>query len=132
MMRDSISQAFTWLRDKKRKITFADQESYAPQYHAMVVQMDKDIGLKYAVLAGFFSWLLLAGFLLSPATYVSARYVETLEKTGLPGRFSIGSIRNGPVIVLACLACGIGTSGLGCLWWKWRDNFIWINRYVIM
>lgn len=131
-MRDYFSRASTWLRDARKKISFGDHGQHAPQYYAMMVQMDQDIGMQYAVLAGGFSWLLLAGFLLSPATYASARYVDTLEKTGLPVAFSIGAIRNVPIIVLACVACLTATSGLGWLWRAWHHNFIWTSRYIIM
>ncbi|KAM3497462.1 hypothetical protein MY10362_009192 [Beauveria mimosiformis] len=91
---------------------------YATRYHSMVVQMEQEISLQYGVLAGVFAWLLLAGFLLSPATYTSARYVEALEKAALATKFSIATARNVPVIGLACAACTVATCGLGWLWWK--------------
>lgn len=39
------------------------------KYDQMVLEMQEGIGLPYSVVAGYLSWLLLAGFLISPNTY---------------------------------------------------------------
>ena len=114
-----------------RRAVRTARRRYATRYHAMVLQMEQEISLQYGMLAGSFAWLLLVGFLLSPATYTSARYVETLEKAALATKFSIATARNIPVIGLACAACVIATVGLGWLWWKWRHNYVWINRHLV-
>lgn len=88
---------------------------YTTRYNAMVIQINHEISLQYSLLAGVFAWLLLAGFLLSPATYTSARYLAALEKAALATNFSIGTARNIPVIGLACAACAVRTSRLGWL-----------------
>ncbi|KND88225.1 hypothetical protein TOPH_07129 [Tolypocladium ophioglossoides CBS 100239] len=101
------------------------------EYHKMILHMDEKISPAYFGLAGFFSWLLLAGFLMSPSTYASIRYLDTAEKTGDVGKAVAKAVRNIPLVFIASFACLIATVGLGWLWAKWRRNYVWISRCLI-
>ncbi|POR32940.1 Uncharacterized protein TPAR_06837 [Tolypocladium paradoxum] len=84
-------------------------------YDKMILHIDK-IQPYHFGLAGFFSWLLLAGFLVSPSTYASVRYLDAPEKTGDIGKAVVKAMRNIPLIFIASFACLIAT----------------INRYLIV
>lgn len=100
-------------------------------YDKMILHMDK-IQPYYFGLAGFFSWLLLAGFLVSPSTYASVRYLDAPEETGDVGKAVMKAVRNIPLIFIASFACLIATVGIGWLWVKWHRNYVWINRYLVV
>lgn len=98
----------------------------------MLRQADQEIAALYFMLAGFFAWLLLAGFLVSPSTFASGRSFEILESSGQIGHNLARSVRNVPLLYIAAFASFSAMAGLGWLWWKWRRNFIWVTRYVLM
>ena len=98
----------------------------------MLREMDQNISMHYFALSGFFSWLLLAGFLISPATFSSANYFEALDRSGSVGKYMATAVRNVPVLYIATFACLISMIGLLWLWWKWRHNYLWVNRCLVM
>ncbi|KAJ3497945.1 hypothetical protein NLG97_g1508 [Lecanicillium saksenae] len=101
-------------------------------YVQMLRQADQEIAPLYFILAGFFAWLLLAGFLVSPSTFVSKQNLDMLDKSGHIGQSLAGAVRNVPLLYIAALASFSAMTGLGWLWWKWRRNFIWVTRYIVM
>lgn len=101
------------------------------QYDRMMLEVDSTHP-GYLFLAGFLSWLLLAGFLVSPSTYASARESDALDDTGKVGQSLMSAVRNVPLLYIASFACLIATAGLGWLWWRWRHNYVWVKRYVIV
>jgi len=101
-------------------------------YDKMILRMDKEIKPYYFGLAGFFSWLLLAGFLVSPTTYSSVRYLDAPKQTGDIGKAVMHAVRNIPLIFIASFACIIAAVGLAWLWTRWHHNHIWIHRYLVM
>ncbi|KAJ6445201.1 C6 zinc finger domain-containing protein [Purpureocillium lavendulum] len=109
-----------------------DSGASLTQYDKMILRMDKEIKPFYFGLASFFSWLLLAGFLTSPTTYSSVRYIDAPDQTGDIGKSVMHAIRNIPLIFIASFACIIAAGGLAWLWIRWRHNRIWINRYLVM
>lgn len=102
------------------------------RYVQMLRQADQDIAPLYFILAGFFAWLLLAGFLVSPSTFSSGRSFDILDGSGPIGHNLAGTVRNVPLLYIAAFASFSAMAGLGWLWWKWRQNFIWVNRYIVM
>jgi len=112
----------------------ADQEpiKYLTKYDEQILQIDKVIEPWYFIAAGVFTWLLLAGFLMSPSTYASVQESKALTETGAVGKSLMTAVRNVPLIYLACFACLIATVGLAILWRKWKSNIIWVNRYLVV
>lgn len=102
------------------------------KYDEKILEIDKTIDPWYFVVAGILSWLLLAGFLMSPSTYASVQESSALKNTGKVGESVMTAVRNVPLIYIASFACLIATAGLGLLWMKWRSNFIWVNRYLVV
>lgn len=101
------------------------------QYDRMILEVDA-AHPGYFFLAGVLSWLLLAGFLVSPSTYASIKESDALDDTGKVGQSLMSAVRNVPLLYIASFACLIATAGLGWLWWRWRHNYVWIKRYVIV
>ncbi|KAH7303351.1 hypothetical protein B0I35DRAFT_455242 [Stachybotrys elegans] len=98
----------------------------------MILEIDKNIALYYFVIVGFLSWLLLAGFLISPSTYASLRQSPVLDDSGYVAESVMHAVRNVPLIYIASFSCLIAACGLGFLWWRWRHNYIWVNRYIVI
>lgn len=104
-------------------------ESHRPQYQKMVLEAEGGIALIYFILAGFFSWLLLAGFLISPSTYASVR---DLEVPAGVGKSIFDTVRHLPLAIIASVACALATIGMLLLWWIWRHNYVWICRCLVV
>ena len=102
------------------------QGRWLSRYDEMILEIDKNISPHYFLTVGFFSWLLLAGFLVSPSTYASVKESSTLNGSVL------NAVRNVPLLYIASFACLFASAGLGWLWWRWGHNYIWVNRYVIV
>lgn len=101
------------------------------QYDKMMLEVDQ-MPPGYYVVAGILSWLLLAGFLVSPSTYASLRDSDVLDSTNTVGKSLMGSVRNVPLLYIASFICLFSTTGLGWLWWRWQHNYIWVTRYIIV
>uniref|UniRef100_A0A0B7KHX5 Uncharacterized protein n=1 Tax=Bionectria ochroleuca TaxID=29856 RepID=A0A0B7KHX5_BIOOC len=85
----------------------------------------------YSTIAGLLSWMLLAGYLITPSTYASLTDSEALNKAGSIGKSLMTAVRNLPLLVLASALCIIATLGLIILWFRLRFNYIWIQRHVV-
>lgn len=84
----------------------------------------------YPASSGLFSWLLLAGFLISPSTFASLSDTHKLE-TGKISTYLMHAVRNIPLIVIATTMCVLGMSGLILLCRKIRDNYCSMKRFLI-
>jgi hypothetical protein len=102
------------------------------RYEEMVLEIDNLINPYYFILAGFFTWLLLAGFLVSPSTYASVQQSNALDRSGAVGKSVISAVRNVPLIYIASFACLGATVGICWLWHRWRFNCVWVRRYVVV
>lgn len=110
----------------------ASHKNGLSRYEEMILEIDNSINPYYFIFAGFCSWLLLAGFLVSPSTYASVQHTNALDKSGAVGKSIINAVRNVPLIYIASFACLGATVGLIWLWHRWRPNQIWISRYLIV
>lgn len=115
-----------------RQSSVASHEKYLNKYEEMILEIDNNISPYYFIFAGFFSWLLLAGFLISPSTYTSVQQSNALNKSGAVGKTIISTVRNVPLIYIASFACLGATAGLCWLWYRWSRNHVWTNRYLIL
>lgn len=107
-------------------------EKYLSKYEEMILEIDNSVQPYYFIFAGFFSWLLLAGFLVSPSTYTSVQQSNAFDKSGAVGKSIISAVRNVPLIYVASFACLGATAGLCWLWYRWSSNHVWTNRYIIL
>lgn len=99
-----------------------------------LVMLDKveEIPFKYNFAASALSWLLLAGYLVFPSTFASLQKSSILEKTGRIGHSVDHIARDVPLVVFASIFCLSATFGLLCLWCKYQENYVWIQRRIFM
>lgn len=107
--------------------------------HSRYVQMLLDVDaipLLHSVLASFFVWLLLAGFLVFPGTFttiqksIESKHPEewgdqTTEKI-------LKSVKNIPLLVIAAIACAVSLVGMAVLALRHLDNYVWmLNKLIV-
>ncbi|TFK24119.1 hypothetical protein FA15DRAFT_593043, partial [Coprinopsis marcescibilis] len=102
------------------------------RYVNMLLALD-DIPNWFNLLASFFTWILLAGFLLFPGTFTSLRQVAQ-DATNINDlqRQILNAVTNVPLFVIAWICSGIGASGMIWLWWRWRANYIWLLSKIFV
>lgn len=101
------------------------------QYDVMLLECYNSIGWRYSIAASFFAWLMLAVFLVSPASYASIQQSNMLDKAGAVGQSTKHLVRSVPLICVALIACAVSTGGLLALSWRWRHNYIWLTSNII-
>ncbi|KAH7890430.1 hypothetical protein F5I97DRAFT_1835366 [Phlebopus sp. FC_14] len=97
------------------------------RYVNMLLALD-DIPPLFNLLASFFTWILLAGFILFPGTFASWKNSPTTDTE----QQIIGIVNNIPLYVIAWVCTAIGASGMIWLWWRWQNNYIWITNRVFI
>lgn len=100
-------------------------------YMRMLLGLDKISSLDNVLIA-FFNWIILAGFLIFPATYVSlaaASKSETINNNAV-AREALKAVQHVPLLVMAYACCGFGCLGIFWLWWKLRLNYVWLCNKI--
>jgi hypothetical protein len=102
------------------------------RYVRMLLQLDK-VRYYHNFLADLFTRLLLAGFIVSPATFTSkSNAVRNAANGSQTEQAILNTVQNVPLLWVAAICCLIGAFGISWLWWRWNDNFIWlINRIFL-
>jgi len=100
------------------------------QYVNMLLAVD-DIPRMDHFLAKFFTWILLAGFVLFPGTFSSIQNVPASRLNDTEERL-LRSVKNLPLFIIAWICCGIGATGMAWLWFKWWNNYIWVVNNIFM
>ncbi|KIK77477.1 hypothetical protein PAXRUDRAFT_834972 [Paxillus rubicundulus Ve08.2h10] len=96
------------------------------KYIEMLVEFDK-IPFRANMLASFFSWLLLAGFILFPGTFAAWLRSDLTVVVQL-----MDYVEQVPLYVIAWVCTGIGGAGMLWLWWKWRKNYFWLMSSIFI
>ncbi|KAF7370568.1 hypothetical protein MSAN_00689200 [Mycena sanguinolenta] len=91
------------------------------RYVRMLLAID-DIPSVYNILANFFTWILLAGFVLFPGTFTSLQQNSQLSAIGVT---AVNVVKHVTLYVIAWVCTGVGAAGMVYLWIKWRGNYIW-------
>lgn len=104
------------------------------RYMEMLLSLDK-IPRLHNILASFFGWILLAGFIVFPGTFTSIRDLSDdpeLAAKSPTASAVLGHVQNVPLLVIAAISCGIGAAGLSWLAFRWRSNYVWqLNRIYL-
>ncbi|KAJ5084787.1 hypothetical protein NUU61_009366 [Penicillium alfredii] len=107
---------------------------FVTRYVRMVVESDQ-IPWKHNVLASAAHWVLLAGYLVIPGTFTSLQKSDSLNGTlgsSEAGEVILKTIQNPPLLAMACVLFLLGSMAMGWLFWKYRDNYIWLlNRLFL-
>lgn len=98
----------------------------------MLLELDA-VPKMHNILASFFTWILLAGYIVFPATFnnlsekdFSAKTDNALEAEAL------ATVRNVPLLYVAAFACGLGVLGCIWLWWAHRSNYVWVVNRIFL
>ena len=102
------------------------------RYMDMLLGLDT-IPRVHNLLASFFTWLLLAGFLVFPGTFTSLQQYESKNNSGPALEHQIlHTVANAPLLWVAGACCLIGTVGMIGLWIRWRRNYVWLINRIFM
>ncbi|KAG2067576.1 hypothetical protein BDR04DRAFT_1129566 [Suillus decipiens] len=97
------------------------------RYMNMLLALD-DIPKIFNMMASFFTWILLAGFILFPGTFTS---LQQQQLNGVEAQL-LSVVSNIPLYITAWVCTGIGAVGMVWLWWRWQRNYIWVvNRIFV-
>ncbi|KAM3519002.1 hypothetical protein MY4038_009918 [Beauveria bassiana] len=102
------------------------------RYDRMLLEIDRDIEPWYSAAAGCCSWMLLAVFLVSPATYATIQQSAALSNAGVVGTSAVHLMRSIPLICIAVVTSVVAAAGLAWLSWRWRTNYLWLQRAIIV
>ena len=112
--------------EPKDETSEAEEPPTVTPYMSMLLAVDK-IPRIHNLAASFFTWILLAGFVLFPGTFTNLKNSgNTLTKE------AIGIIDHVSLFVIAFLCSGIGAAGMGYLWWRWMHNYLWLVNKVFL
>ncbi|MCJ1243330.1 hypothetical protein MMC30_000527 [Trapelia coarctata] len=109
--------------------------SVQTRYMDMLLGLD-EIPRLHNILASFFTWILLAGYVVFPATFTSLNRSKNLAQAAVDGnefeKSVLNTVRNAPLVWIATICCILGASGMAWLWWRWRSNYIWVINRIFM
>jgi hypothetical protein len=84
-------------------------------------------------LASLCVWILLAGYIVFPATFTKLQNEEIEDKTNNRIKAAaLQTVRNVPLLYVASFACAIGVVGCLWLWWKHRKNYVWVINRIFL
>jgi hypothetical protein len=102
------------------------------RYMGMLLQLD-EVPSWHNFLASLFTRLLLAGFIVSPATFTSRSNAAKNAASGNQmEQVILNTVQNVPLLWLAASCCLIGAFGISGLWWRWNDNFVWLVNKIFL
>ncbi len=118
------------------KRPLARMPSVQTRYMEMLLHLD-EIPRLYNILASLFSWIILAGFLVVPGTFTTFKESKAFQNADKNDNDEVAhaiihSIANIGLLWLAGAFCVVGVVGCIGLWFRWRENYVWlINRIFL-
>ncbi|KAJ4982707.1 hypothetical protein SVAN01_11795 [Stagonosporopsis vannaccii] len=102
------------------------------RYIDMLLGLD-NVSPLHNILASLSVWILLAGYIVFPATFNSLQKSSLDEKadTKLKSQ-ALATARNVPLLYVAAAACGLGVLGCLWLWWRHRKNYVWVINRIFL
>ncbi|PGG98659.1 hypothetical protein AJ80_09496 [Polytolypa hystricis UAMH7299] len=104
------------------------------QYMGVLLQAEQ-IPLSHNMLTGFFTWILLAGYLVLPGTFTTLQksaITESGGETGFAKEIVARAIQNPPLIGVGTTCCVVGAIGMVWLWARWHGVITWVINRLIM
>ncbi|KAJ7755558.1 hypothetical protein B0H16DRAFT_1315607 [Mycena metata] len=98
------------------------------KYVSMLLAID-DISQINNLLASFFTWILLAGFVLFPGTFTNLQQQTNLNAVENLG---LDVIKHLSLYVIAWVCTGIGAAGMLWLWYRWQANYVWLMNHIFV
>jgi len=101
----------------------------------MLLHLD-EIPRIHNIAASLFTWVILAGYLVVPGTFTSFKNSEAFQQAESNqddiAHNIVHSIANIGLLYLSAGFCGVGTVGCLWMWYRWRNNYVWlINRIFL-
>ena len=113
---------------------YTTKPSAQTRYVDMLLGLDA-IPRSHNLLASFSTWILLAGFVVVPGTFVSVENSKMLQegaKSNAVDDVLLKTVKHAPLIWVAG-SCGlIGGAGMVWLWWRWRSNYVWLINKIFL
>lgn len=108
------------------------QTTARTRYIDMLLGLDH-VSPLHNILASACVWILLAGYIVFPATFNSLQKSSFDDKadTKLKAE-ALATARNLPLLYVAAVACGVGVMGSVWLWWKHRQNYVWVVNRIFL
>ena len=94
------------------------------RYDALIVQSYR-VPATFNLLAVFFLWVLLAGFVVFPATFPPLLRSSAVSSSS-SGRLVQRAIQSVPLLVLGMVCFVLGTAGVAWLWRTRRREHLWL------
>ena len=110
--------------------------SVQTRYMEMLLHLD-EIPRISNISASLFTWIILAGFLVVPGTFTTFKESEAFrnaddDNSNEVAHSIVHSIANIGLLWVSGAFCVIGTVGCAWLWFRWRQNYVWlINRIFL-
>lgn len=104
------------------------------RYIDMLLGLD-EVPRSHNLLAAFSTWILLAGFIVVPGTFVSIEHSKTLQQGAKNSKVAhafLDTVKHASLIFVASLCCGMGSAGMVWLWWRWRHNYVWLINKIFL
>lgn len=108
------------------------------RYMQMLLHLDR-IPRVYNFLAGLFTWILLASFLIIPGTFTSFKNSDAFkniqdneDKSNAVAKAILDSAANAGLLWLSGAFCMIGGTGCLVLWARWRKNYVWLVNKIFL
>jgi hypothetical protein len=85
------------------------------------------------ILASLSVWILLAGYIVFPATFNKLQKGKFDDKADSDlEQHALDTVRNVPLLYVAAFACGLGVFGCLWLWWQHRKNYVWVINRIFL
>jgi hypothetical protein len=100
---------------------------------SMLLDLDT-IPRLHNILASFFTWILLAGFIIFPGTFTSLSALADdpdIQDSRTASKL-ISSVKHVSLLYVASFCSGIGAIGMLWLWYRWRANFVWLLNRIFL
>lgn len=114
--------------------SYTTQPSAQTRYVDMLLGMD-NIPRSHNLFASFSTWILLAGFIVVPGTFVSVEDNKTLQKGAKNSKVEhavLDTVKHASLMWVAGFCCLVGSAGMVWLWWRWRRNYVWLINKIFL
>jgi hypothetical protein len=104
------------------------------RYMSMLLELEEMPWL-HNVFANLFTWLLLAGYIVFPATFTTLRKsnaVNSVANHNHAGEVILDKFQNLPLLIIAGICCFVGVSGIAALWWIQCGNYVWLVNRIFL
>lgn len=107
------------------------QNSVQTRYMSMLLALDT-IPRVHNILISFFTWLLLAGFIIFPGTFTSLSTTLSSDTSSSFTSSILHSVKNIQLLITGGVCSGVGALGMIYLWYRWRTNYVWLLNRIFL